>query len=108
MTISMTALTRGACVLAAACLLLAGWSGVRQEIGPSPQPLSAEYGAGGQSGAPNTRHVAYFPNFFERHAVRLAVQPTEVTKSVQSRQVFIATIVDEEGKPRRNRRVEWI
>src|SRR5262245_22817789 len=58
--------------------------------------------------APTTTHVAYFPNFFDRHAVRLSVQPTDATKSVQSRQVFIATIVDEEGKPRRNRRVEWI
>jgi uncharacterized repeat protein (TIGR01451 family) len=85
--------------------LLAGYAGVSTKTAtlaaapPSLEPASS---------LPGRPHVAFFPNFFDRHAVRLAVQPAEVAKSVQSRQVFIASIYDEEGKPRRNRRIEWL
>lgn len=100
MAIPISALTRGAYVLASAGLIfMAGWDSLSS---------NRDGQAAAPPAAPITSHVAFFPNFFDRHAIRLSVQPTDVTKSVQARQVFIATIVDEEGKPRRNRRVEWI
>jgi uncharacterized repeat protein (TIGR01451 family) len=49
----------------------------------------------------------YFTNF-DPHAVRLEVRPLESTNPVQTRHVLIATVYDEKGEPRRNRRVEWL
>src|SRR5262249_12681411 len=45
---------------------------------------------------------------FDPHAVRLEVRPGNATLPVQSRHVLIATVYDENGQPRRNRRVEWL
>jgi uncharacterized repeat protein (TIGR01451 family) len=42
------------------------------------------------------------------HAHRLEVRPLDATNPVQTRHVLIATIYDEKGLPRRNRRVEWM
>jgi uncharacterized repeat protein (TIGR01451 family) len=49
----------------------------------------------------------YFSNF-DPHAVRLEVRPLESTNPVRTQHVLIATIYDENGKPRRHRRVEWM
>src|SRR5262249_17079351 len=49
----------------------------------------------------------YFTNF-DPHACRLEVRPLEGTNPVQTSHVLIATIYDEKGVPRRNRRVEWM
>src|ERR1700736_1395090 len=45
---------------------------------------------------------------FDPHAVRLEVRPLEATNPVRTQQVLIATIYDDKGEPRRNRRVEWM
>jgi uncharacterized repeat protein (TIGR01451 family) len=50
---------------------------------------------------------AYFWNF-DRHACSLDVKPRDATNPVGVQQVFIATVMDEDGKPRHNRRVEWL
>src|SRR5437870_1102773 len=49
----------------------------------------------------------YFANF-DPKSVRLEVRPFESTSPVRAQQVLIATIYDADGKPRRNRRVEWM
>jgi hypothetical protein len=49
----------------------------------------------------------YFANF-DPHAVKLEVRPQDGTNPVQTAHVLIATIYDEKGVPRRNRRVEWL
>jgi uncharacterized repeat protein (TIGR01451 family) len=49
----------------------------------------------------------YFRNF-DPHAVRLEVTPNQATAKLGSQQVFIATVYDEDGQPRRSRRVEWM
>jgi uncharacterized repeat protein (TIGR01451 family) len=49
----------------------------------------------------------YWSNF-DPHACRLEVRPLEATNPVQTQHVLIATIYDEKGCPRRNRRVEWM
>src|SRR5262249_44532630 len=41
------------------------------------------------------------------HAVRIDVKPAEASAAVQTEQVFVATVYDEEGNPCRNCRVEW-
>jgi uncharacterized repeat protein (TIGR01451 family) len=45
---------------------------------------------------------------FDPHAVRVEVRPIEATSPVRRQYVLIATVYDDEGKPRRNRRVEWM
>jgi uncharacterized repeat protein (TIGR01451 family) len=50
---------------------------------------------------------SYFHNF-DPHAVRLEVRPIESTSPVRTQHVIIATVYDEKGQPRRDRRVEWI
>jgi uncharacterized repeat protein (TIGR01451 family) len=45
---------------------------------------------------------------FDPHAVTLEVRPLESTDPVRSQRVVIATIYDENCKPRRDRRVEWM
>jgi uncharacterized repeat protein (TIGR01451 family) len=50
---------------------------------------------------------SYYANF-DPHAVRLEVRPLVATDSVRTQHVLIATVYDEKGKPRRNRRVEWM
>ncbi len=49
----------------------------------------------------------YFTNF-DPHACRLEVRPLDGTNPVRTSHVLIATVYDEHGKPRRNRRVEWM
>jgi uncharacterized repeat protein (TIGR01451 family) len=49
----------------------------------------------------------YFSNF-DPHACRLEVRPLDATNPVQAQHVLIATVYDEKGVPRRNRRVEWM
>src|SRR5262245_23470335 len=49
---------------------------------------------------------SYYANF-DPHAVRLEVVPANVTVPVQTQHVLIATVYDEAGVPRRNRRVDW-
>jgi uncharacterized repeat protein (TIGR01451 family) len=49
----------------------------------------------------------YYTNF-DPHAVRLEVRPLESTNPVRTQHVLIATIYDEKGVPRRDRRVEWM
>jgi uncharacterized repeat protein (TIGR01451 family) len=50
---------------------------------------------------------SYYANF-DPHAVRLEVRPLVGTNPVRTQQVLIATVYDENGKPRRNRRIEWM
>ena len=49
----------------------------------------------------------YFADF-DPHACSLVVRPEEATNPVRTQQVFVATIYDDKGKPRRDRRVEWM
>jgi uncharacterized repeat protein (TIGR01451 family) len=49
----------------------------------------------------------YYANF-DPHAIRLEVRPLEATNQVRTQHVLIATVYDEKGQPRRNRRVEWM
>jgi uncharacterized repeat protein (TIGR01451 family) len=49
----------------------------------------------------------YFGNF-DPVAVRLEVRPVQATNPVRTQHVVIATVYDAKGKPRRDRRVEWI
>jgi uncharacterized repeat protein (TIGR01451 family) len=44
---------------------------------------------------------------FDRHAKRLEVRPAEASAAVGKQMLLIATIYDEDNKPRRKRRVEW-
>ncbi|HZZ77550.1 MAG TPA: hypothetical protein VFE62_03470 [Gemmataceae bacterium] len=48
----------------------------------------------------------YYANF-DPHAVDLAVEPQTMTSQVGSQVVILATVRDEKGVPRRQRRVEW-
>ncbi len=50
---------------------------------------------------------SYFTNF-DPHAVHLEVRPLEASNPVRTQHVLIATVYDEKGQPRRNRRVEWM
>jgi hypothetical protein len=50
---------------------------------------------------------SYYANF-DPHAVRLEVRPVVATSPVRTQHVLIATVYDACGKPRRNRRVEWM
>jgi len=49
----------------------------------------------------------YYANF-DPHAVRLEVRPLEQTNPVRTQLVVIATVYDDQGKPRRDRRIEWM
>jgi uncharacterized repeat protein (TIGR01451 family) len=51
--------------------------------------------------------VGYYADF-DPHACRLEVRPLEQTNPVRTQLVLIATVYDGEGKPRRDRRVEWM
>ncbi len=50
---------------------------------------------------------AYYANF-DPHAIDLAVEPQVMTSQVGSQVVILATVRDEKGNPRRNRRVDWL
>jgi len=49
----------------------------------------------------------YFANF-DPNAVLIEVEPTQCSKPIGQDQVVIATVFDDENRPRRKRRVEWI
>jgi uncharacterized repeat protein (TIGR01451 family) len=49
----------------------------------------------------------YYANF-DPHAARLELRPVESTDPVRTQHVLIATVYDEKGLPRRDRRVEWL
>jgi uncharacterized repeat protein (TIGR01451 family) len=51
--------------------------------------------------------IGYYANF-DPHAIRLEVRPLQATNPVRTQHVLIATVYDENGKPRRERRVEWM
>jgi uncharacterized repeat protein (TIGR01451 family) len=51
--------------------------------------------------------LGYYSNF-DKHACRIEVRPLDATNPVQTHHVLIATVYDANGKPRRNRRVEWM
>ena len=45
---------------------------------------------------------------FDKHACRIECYPLEATNPVHTQHVLIATVFDDTGKPRRDRRVEWM
>lgn len=49
----------------------------------------------------------YFSNF-DKHACRIECFPLEATNPVHTQHVLIATVFDDKGQPRRDRRVEWM
>jgi uncharacterized repeat protein (TIGR01451 family) len=49
----------------------------------------------------------YFADF-DPNAIRLEVRPLESTSPVRAQQVVIATVYDDQDRPRRKRRVEWL
>jgi uncharacterized repeat protein (TIGR01451 family) len=49
----------------------------------------------------------YFADF-DPYACRIVVRPEVCTAPIRGSQVFIATVYDGEGNPRRKRRVEWM
>lgn len=50
---------------------------------------------------------AYYANF-DPHAFELSVEPQVLSSQVGSQVVLLATVRDEKGMPRRDRRVEWM
>jgi uncharacterized repeat protein (TIGR01451 family) len=51
--------------------------------------------------------AAYYANF-DPKAVRVEVRPVEQTVPVRTQLVLIATVYDVDGKPRRDRRIDWM
>jgi uncharacterized repeat protein (TIGR01451 family) len=98
---------RGLCLkllLAAGLCVLPGCFGVTQN--PSYFPHLLPTGDIIQTHA-KPPGPSYFANF-DPHAVHLEVRPLESTDPVRSQHVLIATVYDEKGLPRRDRRVEWM
>jgi uncharacterized repeat protein (TIGR01451 family) len=91
-------------VLLAGTLLAAGCFGVSQNPSYFPHLLPTQDIIRTHAKPPG---FSYFSNF-DPHACRLEVRPLDATNPVQTQHVLIATIYDEKGKPRRNRRVEWM
>jgi uncharacterized repeat protein (TIGR01451 family) len=55
---------------------------------------------------------SHFPDLLstgeiDPHTRRIVLRPEQCTAPVRGTQVLIATVYDDEGRPRRNRRVEW-
>ena len=91
-------------LLAASACLLSGCFGVSQN--PSYFPHLLPVGDIVRTHA-KPPLGGYYSNF-DPHAVRLEVRPLESTGPVRTQHVIIATVYDENGNPRRNRRVEWL
>jgi hypothetical protein len=51
--------------------------------------------------------IGNFANF-DKNAVRIEVRPLRSTNPVGTQHLVIATVLDDEGTPRRKRRVEWM
>jgi uncharacterized repeat protein (TIGR01451 family) len=94
----------GIVLLACALGLSVGCFGVSQNPFYFPHLLPAEDIIRTHAKPPG---ISYFSNF-DPHACRLEVRPLDATNPVQTQHVLIATVYDEKGKPRRNRRVEWM
>jgi uncharacterized repeat protein (TIGR01451 family) len=94
----------GLMLLAAGMLALPGCIGVSQN--PSYFPWLCSTGDIVPTHA-KPPGPGYYANF-DPHAVRLEVRPLDATNPVRTQHVLIATVYDEKGLPRRNRRVEWM
>jgi uncharacterized repeat protein (TIGR01451 family) len=92
----VAALAVGACALLAGCL-----SG-----NPSYFPYLIPGGPAIQT-HPKPAGPGYFADF-DPPACRIELRPEVSTAPVRGTQVFIATVYDGEGVPRRKRRVEWM
>ncbi len=91
-------------LLAAACLTaLSGCCGVSQNPSYFPHLLPT-----GDIIRTHAKPGFGYYSDFDKHACRLEVRPIESTNPVQTQHVIIATVYDEQGKPRRHRRVEWM
>jgi uncharacterized repeat protein (TIGR01451 family) len=86
------------------CISLAGCFGVSQNPSYFPHLLPTGDIIRTHAKPPGP---SYYANF-DPHAVRLEVRPLIATDPVRTQHVLIATVYDEKGKPRRNRRVEWM
>jgi uncharacterized repeat protein (TIGR01451 family) len=51
--------------------------------------------------------LGYYADF-DPHAIRVEVRPIEGASPVRKQYVVVATVYDDDNKPRRNRRVEWM
>jgi uncharacterized repeat protein (TIGR01451 family) len=91
-------------LLALALCALPGCFGVTQN--PSYFPWLLPHGDIIQTHA-KPPGLGYYANF-DRHAIRLEVRPVQATNPVRTQHVLIATVYDENGKPRRDRRIEWM
>jgi uncharacterized repeat protein (TIGR01451 family) len=91
--------------LAAACLLLSGCYGVSHNPSYFPYSLTP-FGDIVRTHAKPAGPGAY--GNFDPHAVRVEVRPLEGVSSVRRHYVLLATVYDEKGEPRRDRRVEWM
>ncbi|HLJ93980.1 MAG TPA: hypothetical protein VKU02_12400 [Gemmataceae bacterium] len=91
-------------VLAAGITLLPGCFGVSQNPSYFPHLLPTGDIIRTHAKPPGP---SYFSNF-DPHAARLEVRPLESTNPVRTQHVLVATIYDEKGNPRRNRRIEWM
>lgn len=49
----------------------------------------------------------YYGNF-DPNAIRLEVRPLDATNPVRTQHVIVATVYDAKGRPRRDRRIEWM
>jgi uncharacterized repeat protein (TIGR01451 family) len=91
-------------LLALAALAPAGCFGVSQN--PSYFPFYLPTGDIIRTHAKPPGH-GYFANF-DPHACRLEVTPLESSGPTKSQLLIVAAVTDENGQPRRARRVEWI
>jgi uncharacterized repeat protein (TIGR01451 family) len=90
--------------VAAVLTLLAGCFGISQNPSYFPHLLPTGDIIRTHARPPG---CSYLSNF-DPHARRLEVRPFAATNPVQTQHVLIATIYDEKGEPRRNRRIEWM
>src|SRR5262245_27855317 len=93
-----------ALLLLPVCALLSGCFGVSQN--PSYFPHLLPFGDIIQTHA-KPPGPSYYANF-DPHAVALVVRPLDATNPVRTQHVIVATVLDENGQPRRQRRVEWM
>jgi uncharacterized repeat protein (TIGR01451 family) len=81
----------------------AGCFGLSQN--PSYFPYYVPFGDVVRTHAKPIGH-GYYANF-DPYAVELALEPQVMTSQVGSQVVVLATVRDEKGTPRRNRRIDW-
>jgi uncharacterized repeat protein (TIGR01451 family) len=91
-------------LLAAGLCLLSGCFGITQNPSYFPYLLPTE-----DIIQTHAKPISpgYYANF-DKHAVRLEARPLDAVNPVRTQQVLIATVYDDCGKPRRDRRVEWM